>query len=46
MLEQHALSDEHWNRINVLFPGKVGDPDHTTADNRPLVKGVIFVLKT
>ena len=36
MGRRHALTDEQWDTIKDLLPGKEGDPGRTAADNRPL----------
>lgn len=46
MLQRHALTDEQWNRIKNLVPGKVGDRGRTGKNNRLFVDAVLYVLKT
>ena len=46
MLRRHAVSDEHWERIGDLLPGKEGDPGVTAADNRLFVDAVLWIGKT
>jgi putative transposase len=46
MQKRHALSDEQWNRIRNLVPGKYGDPGRTGKNNRLFVDAVLYVLKT
>src|SRR5882762_3982448 len=46
MLRRHAVSDEHWERIKDLLPGKEGDPGVTAADNRLFVDAVLWIAKT
>ena len=43
---RHELTDEQWDRIKPLLPGKEGDPGRTAADNRTFVDAVLYVLKT
>jgi hypothetical protein len=45
MLRRHALSDEHWDRIKDLLPGKQGDPGVTAADNRLFVDAVLWIAR-
>jgi transposase len=46
MLPRHAISDENWERINDLLPGKAGDPGVTATDNRRFVDAVLWIAKT
>ncbi len=46
MLRRHAISDEHWERIRDLLPGKEGDPGVTAKDNRLFVDAVLWIGKT
>src|SRR5438093_11616078 len=46
MLRRHELTDEQWNAIKDLLPGKEGDPGVTAKDNRLFVNAVRFVAKT
>lgn len=46
MRRGHELTDEQWERIGDLLPGKAGDPGRTASDNRLFVNAVLYVLKT
>src|SRR5829696_7391602 len=46
MLPRHAISDENWQRIKDLLPGKAGDPGVTAKDNRLFLDAVLWVAKT
>ena len=46
MLHRHALTDEQWDRIQDLLPGKLGDPGRSGQDNRLFVDAVLYVAKT
>lgn len=46
MLPRHAISDEDWERIKDLLPGKAGDPGVTAKDNRLFIDAVLWVAKT
>ena len=46
MAKRYELSDEQWERICGLIPGKTGDPGRTGADNRLFVNGVLWVLRS
>ena len=43
---RHQLTDEQWDRIEPLLPGREADPPRTAADNRTFVDAVLYVLKT
>ena len=45
-MDRSALSDEQWERIAPLLPGKSGDPGRTAADNRLFVEAVLWVVRT
>jgi transposase len=46
MPRRHELTDEQWNAIKDLLPGKTGDPGVTAKDNRLFVNAVRYVAKT
>ena len=46
MPRRHELTDEQWNTIKDLLPGKEGDPGVTAKDNRLFVNAIFFVAKT
>lgn len=45
MRPRHTLSDEQWERIKDLLPGKEGDPGVTAADNRLFMDAVLWIGK-
>ncbi len=44
MVRRHELSDEQWNVIKSLIPGKKSDPERTGRNNRLFINAVLFVL--
>lgn len=46
MANRYELSEEQWQRIRELVPGKAGDPGRTGVDNRRFVNGVLWVLRS
>jgi transposase len=46
MLRRHELTDDQWNAIKDLLPGKQGDPGVTAKDNRLFLNAIFFVAKT
>jgi transposase len=46
VLPRHAISDQDWERIKDLLPGKAGDPGVTARDNRLFIDAVLWVAKT
>ena len=41
-----VLTDDQWERIAPLLPGKKGDPGRAGEDNRRFVEGVLWVVRT
>ena len=46
MRHRHAISDEGWERIKDLLPGKPGDPGVPAKDNRLFIDAVLWIAKT
>ena len=46
MSYNYALTDNQWNRIKDLLPGKITDPGVTAKDNRLFVNAIIYRYKT
>jgi putative transposase len=46
MVSRYELSDQQWQRLEGLLPGKVSDPGRTGRDNRLFVNGVLWVLRS
>ncbi len=46
MRRRHELTDEQWQQIEHLLPGKPGDPGRTSKDNRLFVNAVLWIAKT
>lgn len=46
MLRRHAISDEQWERIKDLLPGRAGTPGRPAHDNRLFVDAVLWIAKT
>ena len=45
-MDRSALSDEQWERIALLLPGKPGDRGRTAADNRLFLEAVFWIVRT
>ena len=43
---RYELTDEQWNRIEHLLPGKASDPGRTAEDNRRFVSGVLWIARS
>jgi len=43
---RHRLTNEQWNRIAELIPGKPGDPGRTGDDNRLFVDAIVWMART
>jgi transposase len=46
MRHRHAISDENWDRIKDLLPGRAGTPGATAKDNRLFIDAVLWIGKT
>jgi len=46
MLRRHELTDDQWEEIEPLLPGRVGDAGRSAGDNRLFVNAVLFVART
>lgn len=46
MRHRHAISDESWERIKDLLPGRPGLRGRTAFDNRRFVDAVLWIGKT
>jgi len=46
MLERALLTDDQWDRIAPLLPGKATDRGRTAADNRLFIEAILFVART
>ena len=46
MSRRHEISDDQWNAIQDLLPGKPGDPGVTAKDNRLFINAIMYVAKT
>src|SRR5262245_49506953 len=46
MRRRHAISDEQWERIEALLPGRPGTPGRPASDNRLFVDAVLWIGKT
>ena len=43
---RHRLTDEQWERIAPLIPGKPGDPGRTGDNNRLFVDAIVWMART
>jgi transposase len=46
MLPRHAISDDNFERIKGLLPGRAGQPGVTARDNRLFIDAVLWIAKT
>jgi transposase len=44
-LNRLILSDDQWERVAPLLPGKVGDPGRSAADNRMFLEAVLWTAR-
>lgn len=45
-MDRSALSNEQWERVAPLLPGKVGDPGRSGEDNRRFLEAVLWIART
>ena len=45
-MRRHELTDEQYERVKDLLPGRVTTPGVTAKDNRQFLNGVIWIFKT
>ena len=45
-MRRYEISDENWQRIEHLLPGKQGDPGRTAQDNRRFINAVLWIART
>lgn len=45
-MRRHEITDEQWNKIKDLLPGKPGDPGRTAEDNRRFINAVFWIART
>ena len=43
---RYEITDENWQRIKDLLPGKEGDPGRTADDNRRFINAVLWIGRT
>jgi transposase len=46
MHHRHAITDEQWDPIKDLLPGREGQPGVTAKDNRLFIDAVLWIAKT
>ncbi len=46
MAKRYELTDEQYEQVKELLPGKVGDPGRSGTDNRQFLNGVLWVLRS
>ncbi len=45
-MRRFELSDEPWERVQDLFPGKPGDAGRRGEDNRLFLDPVLWIVRT
>ena len=46
MVKRYELSDEQWEKIEHILPGKEGDRGRSAKDNRNFIDGVLWILRS
>lgn len=45
-MRRYEISDENWERIAPLLPGKKSDPGRTAEDNRRFINAVLWIARS
>lgn len=45
-MRRYEISDENWERIAPLLPGKKSDPGRTAEDNRGFINAVLWIARS
>ena len=45
-MDRMVLSDEQWERVGPLLPGKKGDRGRSGKDNRRFLEAVLWIVRT
>ena len=45
-MRRYEISDENWERISPLLPGKKSDPGRTAEDNRRFINAVLWIARS
>ena len=45
-MRRYEISDENWERIAPLLPGKASDPGRTAEDNRRFINAVLWIARS
>ncbi|RQP10129.1 MAG: transposase [Microbacteriaceae bacterium] len=45
ILSRRTLTDEQWERIGPLLPGKAGDRGRSAADNRLFIDAILWLAR-
>lgn len=45
-MKRYELTDQQWNRIEALLPGKKSDVGRTAKDNRLFANAVLWILRS
>lgn len=46
MRPRHAISDDNWDRIKDLLPGRPGQIGWLATDNRQFINAILWIAKT
>ncbi|WP_231486828.1 transposase, partial [Paracoccus pantotrophus] len=44
-MSRRTLTDEQWERIGPLLPGKAGDRGRSAADNRLFIDAILWLAR-
>jgi transposase len=46
MLQRHDISEDQWDAVKDMLPGKEGDPGVSAKDNRLFINAILWIAKT
>ena len=46
MLHRHDISDDEWELIKDILPGKIGGKGRPAKDNRTFINAVLWIVRT
>ena len=45
-MRRYEITDQQWQKVETLFPGKISDAGHTAADNRLFINAVLWIARS
>ena len=45
-MRRYEITDQQWQKVETLLPGKISDAGHTAADNRLFINAVLWIARS